>query len=381
MSELMNANASANFLRARLLATVCGLALFVSATVATKTRAEDADRPTIWIELGGQLERMSNGESIFDPPFLARFDHLNLDPVLPVQDPLRYSFGGEGKLTFEPAGTDWVLSVSARYGRSNGQKSSKQQLPEKTFPGQFGTGHQRTPYHLNALTTSNESHAIVDFEVGKDVGLGMFSPKGESTVSLGVRFAQFTSRKKGNLNGLPDFYHHGINAKYTPVITTHRNYFGTFEAERSFRGVGPSLSWASSQPLFGNTNSSEISLDWGINAAVLFGRQKVKGQTDTVGKHYATYFKEGPFGTAIAHYSGIASSYHHHTDINRAKSVIVPNVGGFAGLSLRFPNAKVSLGYRANFFFGAMDGGIDSRKTYDRNFYGPLATISIGLGG
>jgi len=61
--------------------------------------------------------------------------------------------------------------------------------------------------------------------------------------------------------------------------------------------------------------------------------------------------------------------------------VIVPNIGGFAGLSLRFPNAKVSFGYRADAFFGAMDGGIDARKTYDRDFYGPFATISIGLGG
>jgi hypothetical protein len=76
---------------------------------------------------------------------------------------------------------------------------------------------------------------------------------------------------------------------------------------------------------------------------------------------------------------GFVSSYHHHTDIARSHSVVVPNIGGFAGMSLKFPNAKISLGYRADFFFGAMDGGIDARKTYDRNFYGPFATISIGL--
>jgi hypothetical protein len=67
--------------------------------------------------------------------------------------------------------------------------------------------------------------------------------------------------------------------------------------------------------------------------------------------------------------------------MDRSRSVIVPNVGGFAGLSYRYSNAKLSLGYRADFFFGAMDGGIDTRKTYDRNFYGPFATISVGLGG
>jgi hypothetical protein len=60
---------------------------------------------------------------------------------------------------------------------------------------------------------------------------------------------------------------------------------------------------------------------------------------------------------------------------------VVPNIGAFAGLSFRYAAAKVSFGYKADFFFNAMDGGIDTAKSYDRNFYGPFATISIGLGG
>jgi hypothetical protein len=59
----------------------------------------------------------------------------------------------------------------------------------------------------------------------------------------------------------------------------------------------------------------------------------------------------------------------------------VPNVGGFAGLTFRHADAKVSFGYRADFFFGAMDGGIDTRNTSTVSFHGPFATISIGLGG
>jgi hypothetical protein len=50
-----------------------------------------------------------------------------------------------------------------------------------------------------------------------------------------------------------------------------------------------------------------------------------------------------------------------------------------AGISFRYPNAKVSFGYRADLFLGAMDVGIDARHTKDRNFYGPFATISLGL--
>jgi hypothetical protein len=57
----------------------------------------------------------------------------------------------------------------------------------------------------------------------------------------------------------------------------------------------------------------------------------------------------------------------------------VPNVGGFAGLSVRRANAKVSFGYRADFFFGAMDAGIDARHTEDMSFHGPFAKISVGL--
>jgi hypothetical protein len=66
---------------------------------------------------------------------------------------------------------------------------------------------------------------------------------------------------------------------------------------------------------------------------------------------------------------------------NRSRSVVVPNVGGFLGFSLKFPNAKASLGYRADFFFHALDTGIDARQTGTVGFQGPFATISIGLGG
>ena len=65
----------------------------------------------------------------------------------------------------------------------------------------------------------------------------------------------------------------------------------------------------------------------------------------------------------------------------RSKSITVPNIGAFAGLSVNFPNAKVSLGYRADFFFGAMDAGIDARHSADMSFHGPFAKISVGLGG
>ena len=47
--------------------------------------------------------------------------------------------------------------------------------------------------------------------------------------------------------------------------------------------------------------------------------------------------------------------------------------------SARYRNAKINFGYRADFFFNAMDGGQDTAKSYGRGFYGPYLNLSIGL--
>ena len=50
------------------------------------------------------------------------------------------------------------------------------------------------------------------------------------------------------------------------------------------------------------------------------------------------------------------------------------------GLSFRYANAKISFGYRADFFFGAMDGGIDTARKENRGFYGPFAQSALASG-
>jgi hypothetical protein len=66
---------------------------------------------------------------------------------------------------------------------------------------------------------------------------------------------------------------------------------------------------------------------------------------------------------------------------NRSRRKVVPNLGGYLGASARYNNAKISFGYRADTFFGAMDGGQETHKDYNRGFYGPYMNVSIGLGG
>jgi hypothetical protein len=382
MSELITAPAREN-MRFRLLATVSVLSLL---TAASHAQVEETDRPTVWIELGGQLERMDDSSEVFAPPFLNKFDSTLFHSVLPLQQSLRYSNGAEGKISFEPAGTNIVASVAVRYGRSNGHKADYQRLPAIGFPvTPFGAtkpteSYESPPRHFNGVTDNTERHLLVDFRAGKDIGVGMFGAHSASLVSLGVRFAQFTASTHTNINGVPDFAQIGHEFKYEGVFQSHHRYTGQVDADRSFRGLGPSLSWDSSARMLGRSDDSEVTLDWGINGSVLFGRQKVTGERNITGSHYKSMVKFPKYGTAIQ-YSGVATAYHRPHNMDRSRSVIVPNVGGFAGLSYRYSNAKLSLGYRADFFFGAMDGGIDTRKTYDRNFYGPFATISVGLGG
>jgi hypothetical protein len=92
------------------------------------------------------------------------------------------------------------------------------------------------------------------------------------------------------------------------------------------------------------------------------------------------YLLNGFFGKS--RYGTMATVCHHAPAPHaRSRSVVVPNIGGFAGLSFIYDAAKLTLGYRADFFFGAMDTGIDARKTSDVGFHGPFTTISIGLGG
>jgi hypothetical protein len=114
-----------------------------------------------------------------------------------------------------------------------------------------------------------------------------------------------------------------------------------------------------------------------VNAAVLLGERSAKiHQTGSEDKCQGT--GNNQFSTP----NGVCTNlYTTTTDITRSHHVTVPNLGGYAGLSLQYNDAKISLGYRVDEFFNAMDGGQDSAKKYDRGFYGPYLNVSLGFGG
>jgi iron complex outermembrane receptor protein len=374
MGEQINKRHNTESLQRRLLTSVSMLALLALVT-PLRAEADETDRPTVWIELGGQFERMDGTGEPYAPAFVAAYrDSDVFHPISPSQAdkaPL-FAIGAESSISFEPTDTNWVLSASILYGRSNGNKHVHHQVTPsaKALDHYYIYGHNIDidARFADTRTPQSEGHTVVDFQAGKDFGLGMFGRDATSVFSFGVRFAQFASRARVNIEARPDLYDSPTKA--------NRLYFHVYTAsahsDRSFRGVGPSLSWKASAPVVGNRDDGEIDLDWGLDAAVLFGRQKSLTTHGTLarfhnGKYYHPY-------TALVY-------YHPPNPVARARFVTVPNAGGFAALSIKYPAARISFGYRGEMFFGAVDGGWDSAHKQNLSFHGPYATISVGLGG
>jgi len=375
MNELIIAAKPRKSIHWQLLSTACILALFTAVTSQTASAApDDADHSTVWIELGGQLERISGQGQPFTPGFVTDYADspaFAAGSAIQSQRNPRYSKGLEGKVTLTPQGSDWSFSAALLYGRANGNRRVHQQTAGHPLPdGFYGQGNPTMdPENIKAYSDVRNKDAasrlLLDFKVGKDVGFGAFGRDSSSKISLGMRFAQFASEKNVSMVGRPDVHFYGSIGKYWT------NFDAKAKTERSFTGLGPSISWDGSSTILGSKDSG-MSFDWGAGAAVLFGRQKahVKHQA------YSTEFKKYNFL-----YSNPVGYRSSPPAASRRRSVVVPNVSGFAGISLHRANAKVSLGYRGDFFFGAMDTGIDRRKTETMSFHGPFATISIGLGG
>jgi iron complex outermembrane receptor protein len=391
VSELKNVSGAVRSIRCNLLATVSMLSLVGFATTASHSEAADADQdqPTVWIELGGQLERQIGQGDPYAPSFVLNNPNIpafEIASPLKAQDASLFSIGANGAITFQPAGSDWSFLASVKYGRSISNKRVFHRSPERQFHtvahfyshGFHLVSGTITPSDVNFVdtdATSHQSHTILDFEVGKDVGLGLFGRSGTSTLAFGVRFAQFSSRSSATIHAFPiqktvnQFTPNSYYARQYPSIHFYlprfvgHNYDAQIYQTRSFHGIGPSIAWKASTRVLELSENDAINVDWGVNGAVLFGRQRARG-THTTTTHISTY-----------------SSYKKPGNFGRSRSVVVPNVGGFAGLSFRYANAKVNFGYRGDFFFGAMDTGNDIRKTKTVGFYGPFASVSVGIGG
>lgn len=205
MSELIHEQNDCRMVRGRLLTTVSAAALLLATIEATGAAAESnfasSERPTVWIELGGEVDQIGGGLDPYVPRFTQLSDSLTSGSSAPIiQKAPIFSYGGEGKLSYEPEGTDWVFSASVRYGRAIRHKLAHEQTAGKKYPpvGAF----------YDAGATTSEGRVIADFQAGKDVGLGVLGEHARSVFSVGLRYAQFTAHSSGFISSAKTVYDH-----------------------------------------------------------------------------------------------------------------------------------------------------------------------------
>ncbi len=354
--------------------------------------------PTTWITVGGNFTQLDADWEKFNPAFASAMPAGLPNPTMTQKAP-GASFDWEGSISIQPEDSDWLLKAGVRYGRSSRKENLHKSLPVRTsdqvvlptFITQYFDlpktascedlqvfGSNRAcpfaaydPEFVDSQARESEQHMMLDFTLGKDIGIGLFSQDGKGVLSAGVRMAQFTTGVRAELNSDPHYNFPSPLAFGQTALKYGNVYDATTDEHRTFRGIGPEIAWDASEPVWGNEDEGEISFDWGVNVAALVGQQKVNIRQTHM-------YKKCPGFNGFA---GISCTYVYDTAtaVSRTKTVVVPNLGGYVGASARYRNAKINFGYRVDEFFGAMDGGQDATGKSNRGFYGPYLNVSMGL--
>ncbi len=268
--------------------------------------------------------------------------------------------------------------ISTIFNRTNPLPLTYSQLP-----GYVRTSNPAAQKFAETQAGNSEQHAILDFEVGKDVGLGFFGrPDSSSLINFGVRFAQFRSTSNFSLKSDPDWHFSPKYFSFPPFtkVELMRQAFHSNLAQHDRAAKFPWCRPVGFVEVFNPRDGKSLGMAklrqiGGSTGLFLFGRQKARTHHQSTARYAAPGHAHGftPLTTT--------SRFPATPDHTRSRAVTVPNIGGFAGLSFKYNTAKVSLGYRADFFFGAMDEGLDTARKTNVGFYGPFASVSVGIGG
>jgi hypothetical protein len=307
-------------LRRYLLGTASGAALFGSAPFAF------ADTPTIdhiYLDVSGQYT-MTGGHTNWAPPDILT---LSGEPKIGVKS----GFDGRGDLALQSG--NWYLTLSADFARTGGSKAS---INENRYASRLYTS---TQFHRDGVAKHTESHTVVDFTLGKDVGLGMFGLDGSSIISLGVRYAHFVARTRAHMH----YFTYGVYHTASGSIPRF-DYSSAFDRQidRQFVGWGPVITWKGKAPV-----APDFGFSWGLTAAAVAGGRSFEVD-----------------GLKIRH-----------------REVISPQVGGYVGLDWRMPDSPLDLmlGYRGDAYFNIIDEGFTVGKYGDRISHGPFVQIGWQL--
>ncbi len=322
------------------------------------------------IELeGGPAKIQANNNAIL-PDFLENFPST-LDAVPNQHHDLDWGDARGVKLTYQPDEGGWILSAAARYGRTNDYSDlMKEEVGSIGCFDKYGCTPEteiRTYDYVQAETRQHEDHYMVEFMVGKEVGLGALASS--STVSLGLRYASFASETHAEIRGRPDSYMAPENSAKYPQH--HTQYIWSADAERSFEGAGPVLSWEASKRLFGEDAAGHADIDMSMSAGVLFGRQKAQINDE---------------GHSVYNYSDVVYMIPTRTELpsrewSRNERATVPTFAATLGVSYGVDRVKLSTGYRWERYFDVIDGGVAEGRSLDRTTQGPYLKLSVGFGG
>ncbi len=360
----------------------------------------DGKSPMFWLTVGGNFSYMAAKQDPYLPEESDFVDMNNGNPVYwPGKDLAltpqkaqkwpRAGFDWDYALNFQPQDSDWQFKMGVRYGRSSRGNTAHLSQPKQVPTNFSGVPCTYITQHLpsfafacdaaqhasfsDVIGSSSEKHTMLDFTIGKKFGIGIRGHEGSGTLAAGVRFAEFSSRNGFNINMMP-YYALG-NGLF------HDIYEAQTDEKHGFHGYGPQLTWDGSNAVWGDVMTvGSVNVDWGANAALLFGKQTVTLLRSHM--HHCHTNQGGNVPTSCPPTFG--SSYFHTKDdytITRSRDVTVPNVGAHIGLSYNYENAKISAGYKADAFFNAVDGGQETTDKFDRMFYGPYLNVSIGFGG
>ena len=228
-------------------------------------------------------------------------------------------FGWEGAigLDYRIAGSPWHISGQFRYGRAGDRNSAI-----SGFFSAPGIGSGSVVGNLN----HKESHAVADFAVGHDIGIGT----GQAQLKFGVRVVDLSAKSTAS------------GTLYTCTICTFPGASITFESR--FVGAGPRGSIEGSQPIMG-----AWAIDYMGGVAYLYGTRSLNVTASAPG------LGSGAFG--VSDVTGIF------------------NADASLGLSYTFDKAaKLTAGYRYDSYWGAMkmyDSNLNVVNN-DRAYYGPF---------
>ncbi len=338
----------------------------------------------VTVELGGGVGRYGAGTTDYTPDWLDRYDdEFPLSQAFQDED-LDWGDTRSIEVAYAPSAA-WRVSAAYRFGKTKGyaRDAAYQHVDGGLTQGFdfFGCGCAFTAYtpapqdnDLRAAARDSEEFELIDLEVGRDVGFGLLGQLSLSRLSAGVRHAKLDSWSKVSMDGVPVQIIPPLTGLFSsPPLRSRELYFSTLESERSFEGVGPSVTWDASLRLWGAENKGHADLDWSVGGAALFGE-------NTLDSEEVLWGRDVIGGGAL---EGGAETQLFDEAVSRQRSddATVPNLSLSLGLSYSIDRVKVSTGYSYDRFFDAIDGGYDEAESHDRTIHGPYLKLSLGFGG